>query len=87
MREPHLAVLLVCYAFASFCYSALCGHLGRSAHPLGAYQVYAVACGVWFAMHRTRQGVVFPAYRDQRAIVMASSPHTRHHRQDRAGDR
>ena len=50
MREPHLAVLLVCYAFASFCYSALCGHLGRSAHPLGAYQVYAVACGVWFAI-------------------------------------
>lgn len=50
MREPALWSLLLCYAVASFAYSALCGHLGRSAHPLGAYQVYAVACGFWFVV-------------------------------------
>lgn len=48
MKEAPLALVLFLYAAASFSYSSLCGVLGRGVHPLGAYQVYAVACAVWF---------------------------------------
>ena len=48
MREPALWSLLLCYAVASFAYSALCG--GSKYPPLAAYQVYALAMPVWFAL-------------------------------------
>jgi hypothetical protein len=48
MSEAPLGLVLFLYAVASFSYSSLCGVLGRGVHPLGAYQVYAVACAVWF---------------------------------------
>lgn len=48
MNEAPLGLVLFLYAVASFSYSSLCGVLGRGVHPLGAYQVYAVACAVWF---------------------------------------
>jgi len=48
MREPALWSLLLCYAVASFTYSALCG--GSRSPPLAAYQVYALAMPVWFAL-------------------------------------
>ncbi|MEK9724124.1 MAG: hypothetical protein VW405_11675, partial [Rhodospirillaceae bacterium] len=38
----------MCYAVASFAYSALCG--GSKYPPLAAYQVYALAMPVWFAL-------------------------------------
>ena len=48
MREPALWSLLLCYAVASFAYSALCG--GSHYPPLAAYQVYALAMPVWFVL-------------------------------------
>ncbi len=51
MREPALWSLLLCYAVASFAYSALCG--GSKYPPLAAYQVYALAMPVWFAVGLT----------------------------------
>lgn len=50
MQEPTVGFLLFCYAIASFTFSLLCGMLGKSSHPLGAYQVYALAMPVWFAV-------------------------------------
>lgn len=50
MSEAPLGLVLFLYAVASFSYSSLCGVLGRGVHPLGAYQVYAVACAVWFLL-------------------------------------
>lgn len=58
VREPALWSLLLGYAICSFTFSLLCGLLGRTAHPLGAYQVYALAMPVWFlagcALYRLR---------------------------------
>ena len=43
-RETPLGLLLVCYIPTTFCYAYLCGVLGKTYDPLGAFQVYAVGC-------------------------------------------
>jgi hypothetical protein len=48
--EQPVGVYLLAYAPASFAFSTLCGLLGKTYHPLAAYQVYALACAVWFAL-------------------------------------
>lgn len=47
MREPSVALLLACYAAASFTFSYSTALLGRAYHPLGAYQSYAACVLVW----------------------------------------
>lgn len=48
--EKPVGSYLLIYAPVAFCFSFLCGLLGHSYHPLAAYQVYAFACAVWFAL-------------------------------------
>ena len=59
MREPSVALLLACYAVASFTFSYSAALLGRAYHPLGAYQSYAACVLVWlligFAITRPKR--------------------------------
>lgn len=59
MREPSVALLLACYALASFTFSYSAALLGRAYHPLGAYQSYAACVLAWllvgFAITRPKR--------------------------------
>ncbi len=59
MREPSVALLLACYAVASFTFSYSAALLGRAYHPLGAYQSYAACVLAWlligFAITRPKR--------------------------------
>lgn len=59
MREPSVALLLACYAVASFTFSYSAALLGRAYHPLGAYQSYAACVLAWllvgFAVTRPKR--------------------------------
>jgi len=50
MNEPRVGFLLLGYALCSFTYAKLCGLAGGAHHPLGAFQVYALAIPLWYAL-------------------------------------
>lgn len=74
MREPSVALLLACYALASFTFSYSAALLGRAYHPLGAYQSYAACVLAWllvgFAVTRPKR--LWPPTKAESLSALAS---------------
>ena len=74
MREPSVALLLACYAAASFTFSYSAAVLGRAYHPLGAYQSYAACVLAWllvgFAVTRPKR--LWPPTKAESLSALAS---------------
>ena len=74
MSEPSVALLLACYAAASFTFSYSAAVLGRAYHPLGAYQSYAACVLAWllvgFAITRPKR--LWPPTKAESMSALAS---------------